>query len=56
MSANGFAGTVATATTTPAITLTTSVTGTLQGNGTAISASKVTLTQPATGSTLTIAD
>ncbi len=56
VSANGFAGTVATATTTPAITLTTSVTGTLQGNGTAISASKVTLTQPATGSTLTIAD
>ena len=37
-SANGFAGTVATATTTPAITLTTSITGLLQGNGTAISA------------------
>jgi hypothetical protein len=37
-SANGFAGTVATATTTPAITLTTSVTGLLKGNGTAISA------------------
>ena len=36
--ANGFAGTVATATTTPAITLTTSVTGLLKGNGTAISA------------------
>lgn len=35
---NGFAGTVATATTTPAITLTTSVTGVLKGNGTAISA------------------
>jgi hypothetical protein len=38
VSANGFAGTVATATTTPAITLTTSITGILKGNGTAISA------------------
>ena len=38
ISANGFAGTVATATTTPAITLTTTVTGVLKGNGTAISA------------------
>ena len=38
VSANGFAGTVATATTTPAITLTTTVTGLLKGNGTAISA------------------
>jgi len=38
VSANGFAGTVATATTTPAITLSTSVTGLLKGNGTAISA------------------
>lgn len=37
-SANGFAGTVATATTTPAITLSTSITGVLKGNGTAISA------------------
>jgi hypothetical protein len=36
--ANGLAGTVATATTTPAITLTTSITGVLKGNGTAISA------------------
>lgn len=36
--ANGFAGTVATGTTTPAITLSTTVTGILQGNGTAISA------------------
>jgi hypothetical protein len=36
--ANGFAGTVATSTTTPAITLTTSVTGILKGNGTAVSA------------------
>ena len=37
-SANGFAGTVATPTSTPAITLTTSITGVLKGNGTAISA------------------
>lgn len=38
VSANGFAGTVATATTTPAITLSTSITGVVKGNGTAISA------------------
>jgi len=38
VSANGLAGTVANATTTPAITLTTSITGILKGNGTAISA------------------
>lgn len=38
VSANGFAGTVATSTTTPAITLTTTITGLLKGNGTAISA------------------
>lgn len=37
VSANGLAGTVATDTTTPAITLTTSITGVLKGNGTAIS-------------------
>ena len=37
-SANGFAGTVATATTTPAITISTSITGVLKGNATAISA------------------
>jgi hypothetical protein len=37
-SANGFAGTVANATTTPAITISTSITGILKGNGTAISA------------------
>ena len=41
-SANGFAGTVANATTTPAITLSTSITGVLSGNGTAISGSAVT--------------
>lgn len=85
-SANGFAGTVATATTTPAITISTSITGILSGNGTAISAAtttgsgsvvlatsptlvtptlgvasatsvnKVTVTTPATGSTLTLVD
>lgn len=38
VTANGFAGSVATATTTPAITITTNVTGLLKGNGTAISA------------------
>jgi hypothetical protein len=53
--ANGFAGS-SSGGATPALTLSTTVTGTLQGNGTAISASKVTLTQPATGSTLTIVD
>jgi hypothetical protein len=36
--ANGFAGTVATTTTTPAITLKTTVTGLLKGNGTGVSA------------------
>jgi hypothetical protein len=38
VSANGFAGTVATAGTTPAITMQTSISGVLKGNGTAISA------------------
>ena len=38
VSANGFAGTVATDTTTPAITITTTVTGILIGDGTAIAA------------------
>ena len=38
VSANGFAGTVATDTTTPAITISTSITGLLKGDGTAISA------------------
>lgn len=42
VSANGFAGTVATATTTPAITLSTTITGILSGNGTAISAASTT--------------
>lgn len=38
VSANGFAGSVATGTTTPAITISTSVTGLLKGNGTGVSA------------------
>lgn len=42
VTANGFAGSVADATTTPAITLSTTVTGILQGNGTAISAASTT--------------
>jgi len=42
VSANGLAGTVANATTTPAITLSTTITGILQGNGTAISAASTT--------------
>lgn len=42
VSANGLAGTVATATTTPAITLTTTQTGLLSGNGTAITGTAIT--------------
>lgn len=38
VSANGFAGTVANPTTTPAITISTTITGIVKGNGTAISA------------------
>lgn len=38
VTANGFAGSVASATTTPAITITTTQTGLLQGNGTAMTA------------------
>lgn len=38
VSANGFGGSVATVTTTPAITITTSVTGILKGNGTSVTA------------------
>lgn len=38
VSANGFAGSVANATTTPAITISTTVTGIIKGNGTSISA------------------
>jgi len=42
VTANGFAGTVATATSTPAITISTTVTGILSGNGTAITAASTT--------------
>ena len=52
VSANGFTGTVANPTTTPAITLTTSITGLLQGNGTAISAVTVGSGLSFTGGTL----
>lgn len=49
VTANGISGSVANATTTPAITLT-------LGNITPTTVNKVTITQPASGSTLTIAD
>lgn len=42
VTANGLAGSVANPTTTPAITLSTTITGILQGNGTAISAAPTT--------------
>jgi hypothetical protein len=58
VSANGLAGTVANATTTPAITLSTSVTGVLKGNGIAISAATAgTDYAPATsGSSILVGD
>ena len=53
VTANGFAGTVATATTTPAITLTTSINApVLAGNGTAIAAATTT----GSGSTVVLSD
>jgi hypothetical protein len=52
VSANGFAGTVATATTTPAITLSTTVTGILYGNGTSVSALTIGSGLQLVGSTL----
>jgi hypothetical protein len=55
---NGFSGSVATSTVTPAITLSTTVTGILKGNGTAISAASSgdfpTLNQSTTGSAATL--
>jgi hypothetical protein len=55
---NGFAGTVATSTSTPAITLTTTVTGIIKGDGTAMSAAVAgdfpTLNQNTTGSAATL--
>ena len=56
VSANWFAWSVATATTTPAITLSTTVTGLLKGNGTAISAAVANtdyVTPTGSGATLT---
>jgi hypothetical protein len=53
VSANGFAGTVATATTTPAITLTTTITGLLKGNGTAISAAVANIDYMGVGAPVT---
>jgi len=47
--AKGFAGTVANATTTPAITVQTSITGITKGNGTALSAATAGTDYPATG-------
>ena len=52
VSANGFAGSVANSTTTPAITLSTTITGILQGNGTAISAVTIGSGLDFTGGTL----
>ena len=54
VSANGFAGTVATATTTPAITLTTSITGLLYGNGTALAAATISAPLAYSAGTLSI--
>ncbi len=52
VSTHGFAGTVATATTTPAITLSTTITGLLKGDGTSISTAGAS-DLPSTGLTIT---
>ncbi|MFA9203249.1 MAG: hypothetical protein ACEQSD_04545 [Flavobacteriales bacterium] len=54
VSANGFAGTVATATTTPAITMSTSISGLLYGNGTALAATTVSAPLAYSAGTLSI--
>jgi hypothetical protein len=54
VSANGFAGTVANPTTTPAITLTTSISGILYGNGTAVAATTVSAPLSYSAGTLSI--
>lgn len=54
VSANGFAGTVANASTTPAITISTSITGLLYGNGTAIAAATVSAPLSYSAGTLSI--
>lgn len=52
-SANGFAGTVATPSTTPAITISASVTGIIYGNGTSLSAATISTGLTLSSSTLT---
>jgi hypothetical protein len=54
VSANGFAGTVANPTTTPAITLTTSISGILYGNGTAVAATTISAPLAYSAGTLSI--
>ena len=54
VSANGFAGTVANPTTTPAITLTTSISGILYGNGTAVAATTISAPLSYSAGTLSI--
>jgi hypothetical protein len=54
VSANGFAGTVANPTTTPAITLTTSISGVLYGNGTAVAAATISAPLAYSAGTLSI--
>jgi hypothetical protein len=54
VSANGFAGTVATSTTTPAITMSTSISGLLYGNGTALAATTVSAPLAYSAGTLSI--
>jgi hypothetical protein len=54
VSANGFAGTVANPTTTPALTLTTSISGVLYGNGTAIAAATISAPLAYSAGTLSI--
>jgi hypothetical protein len=54
VSANGFAGIVANPTTTPAITLTTSISGILYGNGTALAAATISAPLAYSAGTLSI--
>ncbi len=53
VTANGFGGTVATATTTPAITITTGVSGLLKGNGTGVVAATAGVDYLTTNATIT---
>lgn len=54
VSANGFAGTVANSTTTPAITMSTSISGLLYGNGTALASTTVSAPLAYSAGTLSI--